>query len=404
MNQVNPDGTKNYVHNPAPNFFDISRVFRPADRTGYTLKKVAYAYEVQSSAELGDVADDLDLKAAAIRKLSDIEKVVRGEPIASASNLAPAEQSLIRRFRDHSAERLASGPSLPIEELMKHAPKTVLSTLESLGINLRSPEFVQYITAQLANQPVMASLVHKTAAMLPSVYAAFEQSPSLLNNVLSTGVFDTHPDYVNVDLRHKLAGYEVKRASVGELVYRRLVPEGVGVRPDEAPRTDLFTYQDPSTGQAYQTTRGAAVDAQDSVTRSNLKKVLGGGALMLGGYKLLSAFPSIRPYKLPLALGMGYAGYKALSPKPHPRYQTMEGFNVPDITEFGRQEKFSSDKNIVAAALSAVEDYALQKSACNAVNENLLARVKQASVMDGVRGLESDFDQVAELFGEVIVS
>jgi len=404
MNQVNSDGTKNYVHNPAPNFFDISRVFRPADRTGYTLKKVAHVYELQSSAELGDVADDLDLKAAAIRKLSDIEKVIRGEPVASASNLAPAEQTLVRQFRDHSGTRLAAGPALPIEELMKYAPKAVLSTLESLGINLRSPEFIQYITSQLTNQPIMASLVHKTAAMLPSVYAAFEQSPSLFNEVVSTGLFDTSPSYINSELHHKLAAYAIKRAGAGELLYRRLVPEGIGIRPEEAPRTDLLNYQDPYTGQTAQTTRGAAIDADDAVTRSNLKKALGGGALMLGGYKLLSAFPSLRPYKLPLALGMGYAGYKALKPSQPPQYRTQEGFNIPDITEFGRQEKFSSDESIVAATVAAVEDYALRKHSSMSVDSNLVSRVKHASAMDGIKGIESNFDVAADLFGEVIVS
>jgi len=41
MNEIMPDGRKVYAINPNPIFFDISIVFRPADRTAYVLKKVA---------------------------------------------------------------------------------------------------------------------------------------------------------------------------------------------------------------------------------------------------------------------------------------------------------------------------------------------------------------------------
>jgi hypothetical protein len=101
---------------------------------------------------------------------------------------------------------------------------------------------------------------------------------------------------------------------------------------------------------------------------------------------------------------MGYAGYKALKPSQPPQYRTQEGFNVPDITEFGRQEKFSSDESIVAATVAAVEDYALRKHSSMSVDSNLVSRVKHASAMDGIKGIESNFDVAADLFGEVIVS
>lgn len=407
MNQVNGDGTKNYVHNPSASFFDISRVFRPADRTGYTLKKVAEAaYEIRTSAELGEVADDVERKSAAIRKLSDIDKIVRGEPVAAASNLGPDEQKVIRRFKDYAQPRLASAPPLPIEELLRHNPKAALSTLSSLGVSLNTPEFLQWIVSLLSGGPVSLPehIGRKTAAALPCVFDLLERAPALLDHTLKIGILDEDPAFVNAALQAKLAPLAIKRANVGEMVYRRLVPEGVGLRPDEAPRTDMLSYTDPGTGQTMQTNRGAAVDAQDALTRSNVRKAIGGGALLLGGYKLLSMHPALRPYKIPLALGAGMLGYHALRPSQHPRYMTNEGISVPSITEFAPK---TATENVAGAVVDLIDEYkraGLETTAGfkHAFDASVL--VKLGVYEDNIRGVGLDFETVAQALGEVICS
>ena len=302
MNQVLPDGKKIYVHNPSPNFFDISRVCSvPQTARGTRLKKVAHVYELRSSAELGEVADDMDRKSAAIRKLSDIDKIIRGEPVASASNLAPREQLLIRNFRDYAEPRISNSPTLPMAELHKHSAVAVLSTTAALGILLKVAEFIEFMASKLAgralNLPV--DTLEKVSAVMPQVYDLLADSPSLLESVLTTNVLDEHRNKVSADLARVLEPYRTKRAYAGEMLYRRLVPEGIGLRQDAAPTTDMFSYTDPQSGQTYQTTRGAAIDAQDAVTRAHMRKVIGGSAALLGGYKLLSMAPSLRAMKLP---------------------------------------------------------------------------------------------------------
>jgi hypothetical protein len=397
MNQVNPDGTKNYVHNPSPNFFDISRVFRPADRTGYTLKKVAHVYEVRSSAEMGEAADRAASKAAAIRKLSDIDKVVRGEPVASSS-LSSDEQHLVRRFKDYAGERLASTPEIPASVFQGHPLAEALASLASLHVQLTGPEFVRLLLAHLTGSPPQEALVRKTAAMLPTVLTAYERSPALLESVLDTGVLNTYPEKVSSALCTKLASWSEKKSNIGELLYRRLIPEGTGMRPDEAPMTDVLHYQDPNTGRMVQTTRGAAVDAGESVARSSMRKMLGGAALLAGGYKLMGAFPSLRPFRLPAA---ALGAYAMTRPSPSRGFHTTEGYDVPSITEFGPREKMSEDA-LSSAVVTLLEDTG--KVAFSTANVALVDEMERRGHVDAARGIVIDMDDAADLLGGVITA
>lgn len=394
MNQVNPDGTKNYVHNPSPNFFDISRVFRPADRTGYTLKKVAHVYELRSSAELGEAADSAASKAAAIRKLSDIDKVVRGEPVASSS-LSGDEQHLVRRFRDYAGPRLASTPEIPLSAFEGHPLAEALASLASVNVHLTGPEFVRLVLSRLTGTPPSEEHVRKTAAALPTVLALYERSPALLDTTLESGMFGEKASSV---LCAKLASWSTKKANVGDLLYRRLIPEGTGMRPDEAPMTDVLHHQDPSTGRVVQTTRGAAMDANDSVTRSNMRKMLGGAALLLGGYKLMGAFPSLRPWRAPLA---GLSAYAMTRDRPTQSFQTTEGFNVPGITEFGPREKMSEDA-LSSAVVTLLEDAG--KVAFSTANIALVDEMERQGHVDAARGVVMDMDDVADRLGGFILA
>lgn len=403
MNQINPDGTKNYVHNPDPSFFDISRVFRPADRNGYTMKKVADVYEVRPSAELGDIVARLEGKSAAIRKISDIDKVIRGEAVASSCNLAPKEKTLIKNFKDYTGEKLSKAPGLPMHVLSKYAAVEVFSTTQSMGIALKDAEFIEYMVSKIADASIIhgGDLFEKAASMLPAVYALFEASPSLCEYVLDTGVLDADGTKVSAALAEVLAPYAVKRAYLGEMLYRRLVPEGIGLRPDGAPTTDMLSYNDPHTGQTLQTTRGAAMDARDAVTRAHLRKMVGGSAMLLGGYKLLTAFPSMRGLKLPIGLGTAALGAKWLSKRPGHEIQTNEGYNIPDTTEFAPKIGSDADlSSVVAHLIESTPAVPVHKYA--ALCARAVSDVQADATIDSVRGLELDFETTAERLGRLI--
>ena len=404
MNKLNADGTKNYVHNPDPSFFDISRVIRPADRNGYTLKKVADVYEIRTSAELGDIVSSLEDKSAAIRKISDIDKIIRGEAVASSSNLAPKEQTLIKNFKTYTGDKLCNAPSLPMDELLKHSAAEVFATTTTLGIALKDAEFIEFMVSKLAGQHVRlgSDIYEKTAALMPVIYSLFEESPDLCTHVLDTGVLDAPAEKVSAALAKVLEPYIVKRAYVGEMLYRRLVPEGIGIRPNAAPTTDVLSYTDPQTGQTMQTTRGAALDARDAVTRAHLGKMVGGSAMLLGGYKLLTAFPSMRRLKLPIGIGAAALGAKWLPKRPGQEIQTNEGYSVPDITEFA--PKMGSDTGLSSIVAHLIEATPPTTNKYAQFHVDAAQSVRTTGTVDSVRGLLLDFETTAEKLGRLLVS
>ena len=375
MNQVDSNGFKDYVHNPSPDFFDISRVFRPADRTGYTLKKVAEAYDIRLSADLGEISERLAIKSSASQKLSDIDKVIRAEPVAS-STLTPDEKSFIVKFRDHADGKLAS-PNLDIDKLAAWPLGEVLSAAAANDVVLKDAEFIQLAVTKLAGQSVALStdMTAKIANAGRWMLTVFANEPSLLDSVIDSGALESNK--VGSDLLTKFATVRTKRAYVGEMLYRRMVPEGTGLRPDGAPTTDLL-HMGP-----YTTTRGAAIDAQDAVTRAHMAKAIGGGAMLLGGYKALTAFPGMRKYKAPLALGAAALGAATLLPRSGHTMRTDEGYNIPDITEL------SAKTASVAAIVHLVECAGYSRTNTD------FSSIKVSSA--------TDMDALAEALGALIV-
>ncbi len=387
MNQVNPDGTKNFVYNPDSDFFDISRVFRPADRIGYTLKKVADAGG-RPSADLGDEAETAAKKSAAARKLSEMSKVIRGEPIA-VSTVPHSERDLAVRFRDYAGDRLSQSPGLPSRVVQAAALsrgiglRGVVTAADQAGVVLKDAEFAEAAITQLTGRPsrVTPDVLVRLATAADAALELFAESPTLLDYVLNECKLG-EASTVDATLASALVAVREKRAYAGDMLYRRLVPEGAGLRPDAAPTTDLL-----HAGNEV-TTRGAALDAQDAVTRAHMRKVLGGTALMLGSYKMLTAYPWLRRAKVPLAVGMGALGQMALSPRPGSTRGTAEGVDIPDVTEAAPK---------MAALINMVE--------CRSPSTGTLdvSRAKVGSVMDPIVGLVLDVEHVVDFLGSVVI-
>lgn len=383
MNMINPDGTKNFVYNPDPDFFDISRVFRPADRIGYTMKKVADSIEVRLSADLGTQVDVAVAKIAAARKLSEMDKTIRGEPVATSA-LSAGEKTLVVKFRDHAKNKLAASPSLPTSVLQSHGLRSVVTAATRRAVVLKEAEFAECAVSRLLGRPanVSSPIVAKLAEAASAAIELFGESPALLDWVLDECKL-AEIDHVPDSLDEAVREIAEKRAYAGDLLYRRLVPEGVGVRSYEAPTTDLLHVGD------HVTTRGAAIDAQDAVTRAHMRKVLGGTALLLGGYKMLTAYPWMRRMKMPLAVGAGALGHAALSPRPEGTLRADEGLEIPDITEMAPK---------TAAIVHMVEHARL------ATRPHDLSRAKTGARVDPMVGLVLDVGAVADCLGAIVAT
>lgn len=79
LGSVFDDGRRVYMKNPKPKYFDISLVFKPADRIAYTLRKVAAAHGVVGGHELAEafgIRPWNSPKTAALRSLAAMVKQV----------------------------------------------------------------------------------------------------------------------------------------------------------------------------------------------------------------------------------------------------------------------------------------------------------------------------------------
>jgi hypothetical protein len=122
-----------------------------------------------------------------------------------------------------------------------------------------------------------------------------------------------------------------KRATMGDYLWRRMRPRAL-IPHDAPPTTDMLDVQSP-TGETYQTTRGAAMHAQNALDEAHLKRLIGAGALMAGAGKVVSSAPgAAKMLGLPLA-GTGlYLGQTGLAPSA--TYTTTTGERVPVVSEF----------------------------------------------------------------------
>lgn len=338
MRQVTPSGLRAGALNPSPRFFDISWVVRPADQTGYMLKKVAHvgeSYVLRTAAEAGEYLDRVDEKKAALQKLSDIDKVVRGVSVDhKMSPLSESEATSVRQYHQLIRPALQGMPVMDdgtLSSLSQHPLAQVLSTLSAAGVILTTPEFVKLLLARLAPQThISDDALDAIVAMQGNVFDFFAQHPQLLDQLSESDLFSIKQDNVRPEIAEKAERYLEKRSTIADYLSRALIPRDFR---DEEPRwTDTLHVSDPATGQLYRTTRGAAREAHDAIARKQLAKVVGGTALLGGAYKLLA--PNIPSVMRPLALGtMGVLGYQHLRPDMGPQYRTEEGVNIPTITE-----------------------------------------------------------------------
>lgn len=338
MRQVSPSGLRAGALNPSPRFFDISWVVRPADQTGYMLKKVAYehdVYVIRSAAESGEYLDQVDEKRAAIQKLSDIDKVIRGVPVDhKTSPLSAGEAAQVQQYHQLIQPAIKQMPVMDdatLSSLSKYPLAQVLSTLSAAGVILTTPEFVKLMIERMVpGTKIPEETLDAVVAMQGQVFDLYAQHPQLLDQVQQSGLFDMTPANVQPEIAQKAEKYLEKRSTVSDYLARTLVPRDFR---DEEPRwTDTLHVTDPSTGQLYQTNRGAARDAHDAIAKKQLLKMVGGATLLGGAYKLLA--PNLPAVARPLALGAaGLIGYQHLRPNMGSQYRTEEGVDIPTLTE-----------------------------------------------------------------------
>lgn len=168
-----------HADNPHPRFFDISHVFRPADRIAYIsgeLSKVASA-QTMSGAEL---AESLGVTAP-ITVDGDLSAVTRDQLIA-LEKLAAAEQLLAYTTDSWARVALAHAetvqPKLSAAELDNIKLAEAVKALSDAGVILSVSDFLD-LTVKNSNTKLASAI----AAALPDIFTQLAADPSIVSNL-----------------------------------------------------------------------------------------------------------------------------------------------------------------------------------------------------------------------------
>jgi hypothetical protein len=419
MNRIYPDGKQACALNPSPVFFDSSFVIRPADRTGYMLKKVAREniYDVKTSSyEIGELAESLLSKAAEIGKAADIEKVIQGEPIASVSSLDESDAKLLDRYKNEvmpePEDRDSDGL---VRILIAYKPSEAIGTAEGEDIPLGMKELLNYFFCQMAQKEPLTDEITKSAnAHVEPLLHIFSQYPRFYDQVTKEAGLDNLR--YNEKLANSLSMYNPKTPTQ-DYLQRQILP--AGMRPNERGLTDVLTYTDPNTGQQYRTDYGTVQKTHDSLVRKGMKDNAVGAVPYLGGSAVLGTAAlgmglSRRFGKLPTAaagigsLGLGALGAKRAVQPPNiagPKIQTDQGEVISGWTEMVPTKRASHSAPEINYMIKRAYDGKYQPLSKEYKNQ-LYSIVKSAEIRDNLSdylGPNLDLDKVAAIIGKSIL-
>lgn len=409
MNDILPDGRIVFVDNPNPKFFDISIVWRPADKTGYMLKKVAYLGDDrdigESSALLAEKVAMKNVLSKYLQKAADIDKVVQG--VGFKAPQGGRERSLHSEWLKHIVPKIISDyKPIDNDDLKwlsgKEFPK-ILTALSKMGILLTTPEFLNLFFLKATGKPAPEGAADKLISLQGDIFELMAQHPELTEVVISSGILPGPGTEEDPEILQKMSGYYASRSlddenlrqkSASSITYTPLTPSFRKYMDKARHQGNMatLTYTDPMTGKVLHTDMGSA-RAVDRTKKDQARAagLLGAAALGLLSYrglgKVLGYGKAILP-SLGLAGLGGVSAYGAV--RGRGRIKTDQGVLVDPSTVFNVKQ--GSEK--LSLALSV--DYARNVS------------TKTASTNPSIKGLlksdrDLDFDYVALKIGKAIL-
>lgn len=357
LRQVLEDGTKVCVHNPDPDFFDISAVWRPADQQGFMLMKVAeHALWEGWSAKVGEELDRWDEKIAEAKKIADIRKAILGQVVKAKSPVTEAAKAY-RRTAVSEALSSEMKSEKEIAELAKMPIGKVAAYLASQDRALSVSDITRLFYKQAGLHPTAYEL-DAAVAVQPALEALYERDPSLREKV--AGLMDLPALHQSLQ----------KEASLYAMLMSRSSPSGLGAafHASAPPKTDVFTMTDMNTGHQYQTTRGAAQAAD----WQNKRHALLGSVLLSSAYGMgmhgLGLTKKVPWWiTMPVAGALGTATYRAgkemARPFRNPEYMTDQGIVVPGNTEFTKVSELQPSVSTLFTKIAA--DYYERTGSCD---------------------------------------
>jgi len=389
MRHIFEDGRQIHAINRKPKFFDISLVFRPADRTSYILKKVAsdgsaaLDYDDFNSATLADVQE----KMAEIGKLSDITKIIRGIP--SKMKVNGREKDIVTSYRDEQLPKLVNTHEHLRGDLlnaMSGVPGvTIIRVSRGSGLNVTTPEMCRILYAKKVNEDPSRIPMYfgKAISMvLPFILELLRNRQDIVEKVTS----EESDFYESPEDEEKMASllpYFPESRRIDSLSLIKKASEGkAGFSWSEAASAwkEIFSLDGPG---RQETVKVALPNGNMMVIpREDLLH-----AIVLD-YRSNMAYPKSAPVNWPLAASAAVAGIlSSVGPaKPEnapPPIPASELVNVPGIR--GRIVK-TAEFGYPSLLTSAAIDYRLAGSMTE--GQEIEDLIKESSVEKVMRGLE----------------
>lgn len=208
MGEIRPDGRVVCADNPKPNFFDISIVMRPADKTGYMLKKIAKEVGRPSvrdkSADLAIKSGSLTVLSSYLRKAADIDKTVAGVAIGVNSEdldtptLSDRSKKLTSKWLGTLTPKLVaeytSLGSGRIKGLSRASFSETLSMLADAGVFLMTPEFMELLFNKLLGKSPPSGLSEKLVSLQKDIFSVLADNPEIPAKSIEDGAIPTIAD------------------------------------------------------------------------------------------------------------------------------------------------------------------------------------------------------------------
>jgi hypothetical protein len=233
MNDIYPDGRVVCADNPSPNFFDISVVYRPADKTGYMLKKVAFA---GGARERGQLSTDLAAKAASLTviakyldKAADIDKTIEGvgfglgaNSISTSSELPESEKQLsVKWLRTITPKVVDSYKSLSdgaLADMSTASLTEAIKALTSHGVFLMTSDFLDLVFLKLTGSKAPEGLSNKLVSLQSDILRVLSKHPEIPASAFESGSVPVDMEVGEMDKEARLnvcaiSGNPLARAS-----------------------------------------------------------------------------------------------------------------------------------------------------------------------------------------------
>jgi hypothetical protein len=240
LNEIYPDGRIVAADNPDPNFFDISVVYKPADKTGYMLKKVASVGSGYSR-ETGELSSAIAEKVAAktaiakyLLKAADIDKIVTGVGFSTSSSSKPELSNSTKSVdKDDLAKKwlVSIVPKItqsfvPIDSsdiasmAQRDLPK-VLATLSDMGIFLTTPEFLDLVFVKMTGNKAPEGLSEKLISLQGDIFRLLAKHPDIAAEVITAKAMPNGSESADKDLASKMSSYYPFRSLKSDNILRQ---------------------------------------------------------------------------------------------------------------------------------------------------------------------------------------